>query len=144
MKDQPLSNHFSPNKTTMKSILIVLLFAAAGTAVYFFFFKKKNETGKEAFRKEWLTGTWKPVKSDDSTAMKYKVEFLKEGKIIRIPLDSSGADTSYFDWKNENALLFKEKPADSTGKLYSVVQLTKDSLSINTEDKKNIVLEKVK
>ncbi len=128
----------------MKSILFVLLLAGAGTAVYFFVFKKKNEPGAAVFNKDLLNGTWKPVKSGDSTVFNLNVTFLKDGKLIRQQQDSVKADTSYYDWKSDKTLLFKEKPADTSGKVYAVIQLTKDSLRINTDENKSILLERMK
>ena len=128
----------------MKNVLIGLLIIAAGTGAFFLLRKKKNTTTTGNINKEWIIGKWKADDSKDSAFSQYSYDFLKDGNIVRSLNDSVKADTSYYEWNKDNELLWKERAADSTGKVFSVVKLTQDSLQVQSKDSVQILFIKVK
>ncbi|MEO7924663.1 MAG: hypothetical protein ABIR30_13360 [Chitinophagaceae bacterium] len=114
----------------MNKLIIGLLIVAAGAGV-FFFLRSKKETPASKINKELLTGKWKPV---DDTSGKTSFDFQKDGRVISLAGDSARADTSYYAWNKTNELVWKEKPTDSSGKVYSVLALSIDSLRVLGRD----------
>ena len=127
----------------MNKLLIGLLIAAAGTGVFFLLRKKKNATTSE-IKKEWIVGKWKADAGKDSDFSSYNYDFLKDGKIIRSINDSAKADTAHYEWNKLNELVWKEKISDSTGKIFSVIKLTQDSLQFQSRDSIRILFTKPK
>lgn len=128
----------------MNKLLIGLLIVAAGAGVFFLLRKKKNATTTNDIKKEWIVGKWKADAGKDSTFSSYSYDFLKDGNIIRSLNDSAKADTSHYEWNRNNELVWKEKTSDSTGKTFSVVKLTQDSLQVQSKDSIGILFTKVK
>jgi hypothetical protein len=118
----------------MKKIIIGLLIIAAGTAVFFLFRNNKNIAVTNEFPKDSILGKWKPGEGNDSNFSKFQFDFQKNGNVIRSLNDSAKADTSFYEWNKANQLIWNEKSGDSTGKVYQVTKLTKDSLQIQGAD----------
>ncbi|MBI5857365.1 MAG: hypothetical protein HZB42_06915 [Sphingobacteriales bacterium] len=128
----------------MKNVLIGLLIVAAGTGAFFLLRKKKNSDVKNEINKEWIAGKWKADAGKDSAFSSYQYDFLKDGNIIRSVSDSVKADTLHYEWNKVNELVWKEKADDSTGKTFSVVKLTQDSLQVQSKDSLLILFTKLK
>ncbi len=128
----------------MNKLFIGLLIGAAGTGVFFFLRKKKKETSSNNIKKEWILGKWKADAEKDSAFSSYNYDFLKDGNILRSLNDSAKADTSHYEWNKTNELVWKEKVSDSTGKVFSVVKLTLDSLQVQSKDSVTILFTKLK
>lgn len=127
----------------MNKLFIGLLIVAAGAGVFFLLRKKKNTTSND-IKKEWLVGKWKADAGKDSAFSSYHYDFLKDGIILRSLNDSAKADTSHYEWNKNNALIWKEKAGDSTGKVFSVLKLTQDSLQVQSKDSITILFTKLK
>ena len=128
----------------MNKLFIGLLIVAAGAGVFFLLRKKKNATTTNEIKKEWIIGKWKAKAGKDSAFSNYSYDFLKDGNIIRSLNDSAKADTSHYEWNKANELVWKEKVSDSTGKIFSIVKLTKDSLQVQSKNSTGILFIKVK
>ncbi len=131
----------------MNKLFIGLLIVAAGAGIFFLLNKKKNEPTATIINKELLVGKWKAVAeqpASDSAQPIYQYEFQQAGTVLRSLQDSAIADTLHYEWSNPNQLVWKENIADSTGKTYSVVLLTKDSLQLQSKDSINALFIKVK
>ena len=128
----------------MNKLFIGLLIVAAGTGAFLLLRKKKSTTGTNEIKKEWILGKWKADAGKDSAFNMYRYDFLKDGRIIRSLNDSAKADTSHYEWNKNNELLWKEKAGDSTGKVFTVVKLTQDSLQVQTKDSSTILFTKIK
>lgn len=63
---------------------------------------------------------------------------------VRSVNDSIKTDTVKFEWNKTSQLVIKENTADSTGKVYTVEKLTKDSLLIIGTDSVVVSLTKTK
>ena len=121
----------------MNKLFIGLLIVAAGAGVFFLLNKKKNEATATTINKELLVGKWEAVieqPAGDSAEPIYQYEFQQAGTVLRSFQDSAIADTSHYEWSTNNELVWKKNSADSVGKIYAVVQLTKDSLQLQSED----------
>ena len=127
----------------MNKLFIGLLIVAAGAGT-FFFLRKKNNTTTNNIKKEWIVGKWKADAGKDSAFSSYNYDFLKDGNILRSLNDSVKADTSHYEWNKNNELIWKENASDSTGKIFSVLKLTKDSLQVRSKDSAGILFIKVK
>ena len=128
----------------MNKLFIGLLIVAAGAGTFFLLRKKKNTTTTNDIKKEWIIGKWKADAGKDSAFSMYHYDFLKDGNIVRSLNDSAKADTSHYEWKKANELVWKEKPGDSTGKIFSVLKLTQDSLQVQSKDSVIILFTKLK
>jgi hypothetical protein len=126
----------------MNKLFIGLLIVAAGAGA-FFLLRKKNNTTTNDIKKEWIVGKWKADAGKDSAFSSYNYDFLKDGNILRSLNDSAKADTSHYEWK-ANELVWKEKISDSTGKTFSVLKLTQDSLQVQSKDSVTILFTKLK
>lgn len=122
----------------MNKLFIGLLILAAGAGVFYYFNQRTcNKPPQDSISKELLIGKWKAVAEQaakDSAQPVYQYEFQQAGTILRSLNDSAIADTSQYEWSNNNELVWKETPADSVGKIYAVVLLTKDSLQLLSKD----------
>jgi len=130
----------------MNKLLIGLLIVAAGTGAFFLLRKKKEQTVIAELNKEWILGAWKTdaILQNDSNFNKYRFDFQKDGNLVRSLNDSVKADTAHYEWNKANELVWKEKAADSTGKNYTVVKLTQDSLAVQGHDSVVILFTKLK
>ena len=128
----------------MNKLIIGLLIVAAGTGAFFLLRKKKTATTNNEFKKEWIIGKWKADAGKDSAFSSYSYDFLKDGNIVRSLNDSAKADTSHYEWNKNNALVWKEKLSDSSGKILSVLKLTQDSLQVRAADSSTVLFTKVK
>ncbi|MBL0068120.1 MAG: hypothetical protein IPP39_06395 [Chitinophagaceae bacterium] len=108
--------------------------------------KKKNEITVNSINKEWIIGKWKTdsTVATDSNFSKYQFDFQKDGNVVRSLNDSAKADTMYYEWNKASDLVWKEKPKDSTGKIYAVTKLTRDSLSFQSPDSSTVLFIKTK
>ena len=130
----------------MNKLLIGLLVVAAGAGAFLLLRKKKNVSVSNEIKKEWIIGVWKTdaVMATDSNFSKYRFNFQKDGNIVRSLNDSAKADTAHYEWNKKNELLWKEKAGDSTGKIFSVLKLTQDSLQVQSQDSATILFVKMK
>jgi len=128
----------------MNKLFIGLLIVAAGAGVFFVLRKKKNSSTTTKINKEWIIGKWNADAGKDSAFSLYSYDFLKDGNIVRSLNDSAKADTAHYEWNKKNELLWKEKAGDSTGKVFSVVKLTQDSLQVQSQDSATILFIKAK
>ena len=131
----------------MNKLIIGLLIIAAGAGVYFLLSKKKNSTEAANIKKELIIGTWKVESyqpATDSLQPKYSYDFQKDGMAVRSVNDSLKTDTVKYEWKKTGQLVIKESMADSTGKVYNIEKLTKDSLQIIGADSVVVSLTKLK
>ncbi len=128
----------------MKNLFIGLLIVAAGTGIFFLLRKKTNTTTTNGINKEWIIGKWKADAGKDSLFSSYHYDFLKGGNVLRSLNDSAKADTSHYEWNKANELVWKEKNSDSTGKIFSVLKLTLDSLQVQSKDSAIILFTKLK
>jgi len=128
----------------MKKLFIGLLVVAAGTGVFFLLNKKKNTEAITSLNKELIIGKWKTdaVIANDSAFNKLHYNFEKEGLLIIS--DSTEADSTHYEWSKTNDLVWKDKATDSSGKTYSVLKLTADSLRVQSPDSTTILFTKVK
>jgi hypothetical protein len=123
----------------MKKLFIGLLLAAAGGATFFLLNqKKKTNTGIE-INKELIIGKWKPVIAD-SIQPHYQYDFRKEGIALRAANDTVKADTTHYEWNKKNELVLKVNAIDTAGTTFAVVQLSADSLQLQTEKTKSPLL----
>lgn len=128
----------------MNKLFIGLLIVAAGAGVFFLLRKKKDATTTNDIKKEWIVGKWKADAGKDSAFSSYSYDFLKDGNIVRSLNDSVKADTSHYEWDKNNAFIWKENAGDSTGKIFSVLKLTQDSLQVQAADSSTVLFIKVK
>lgn len=129
----------------MNKLFIGLLIVAAGASALFYFYRKTcNKPAQDPLTKEWIIGKWKASTEKDSVFSRYSYNFLKDGSIVRLLNDSAKTDTSYYEWNKKNDLVWKEKASDSTGKSYSVVKLTQDSLQFQAFDSSTVLFTKMK
>jgi hypothetical protein len=128
----------------MNKLFIGLLIVAAGAGAFFLLRKKKNATATKDIKKEWIVGKWKADAGKDSAFSQYNYDFLKDGSIVRSINDSAKADTSHYEWNKNNELLWKENAGDSTGKIFSVLKLTQDSLQVQAADSSRVLFIKAK
>jgi hypothetical protein len=128
----------------MNKLFIGLLIVAAGAGVFFLLRKKKNTTAGNDMKKEWILGKWKADAGKDSVFSSYSYDFLKNGNMVRSLNDSAKTDTLYYEWNKNNALMWKKNAGDSTGKIFSVMKLTQDSLQVQATDSSTVLLTKVK
>lgn len=128
----------------MNKLLIGLLIVAVGAGAFLLLRKKKETIDTNSLNKEWVIGKWKTDArpGNDSSFSKFSYDFQKNGNIVRWLNDSTKADTSAYVWSKNNELVWKEKANDSTGKLYTVVRLTTDSLQIQSQDSVTILFTK--
>jgi hypothetical protein len=129
----------------MKKLFIGLLVVVAGAGAFFYFYRKTcNKPAQDPLTKEWIIGKWKANAGKDSVFNKFSYNFLKDGSILRSLNDSAKADTTHYEWNKKNELVWKEKATDSTGKSYSVVKLTQDSLQVQASDSSTVLFTKLK
>ncbi len=149
-----IDSHLLTQKSiAMKKLFIGLLVIAAGGAAFFLLNQKKNTTEIATINKELIIGKWKTdaVMANDSGFNKYSYDFKKEGVLLRSLGDTVKVDTSHYEWNKANELVLsewtpseKEKASDSTGKTYSVVKLTQDSLLVQSKDSVTVLFTKAK
>jgi hypothetical protein len=118
----------------MNKLFIGLLIIAAGAGVYFFVLKKKNSTTGTKINKELIIGKWEQTSPVDSGEVNYRYEFQKEGLVLKSASDSAKADTTHFEWTKAGQLVWKDGKTDNTGKTFVVLQLTQDSLTMQSKD----------
>lgn len=145
----------------MKKLFFGLLIIAAGAGAFFYFKNKKLTIAKSPDQKELILGKWKmnsiqtPEDSNsnflvgimgmiDSNLMKYEYEFTKDGNIHRSFGDSLTKDGSRYEWDSKDQLVWKDYPSDTTGETFKIVQLTEDSLKVETADSALILFTKLK
>ena len=145
----------------MKKLFIGLLFLAAGAVTFFLFQKKDKLVADNNIQQERIIGKWKldsllflKDSNDnfmvgimgmvDPNFMKYQYEFTKGGTISRSLGDSLTKDSSRYEWKKENQLVWKEYPADTSGNVFKVSILNKDSLMLQSEDSSILLFTKGK
>lgn len=131
----------------MNKLLIGLLIIAAGAGAYFLLKKKKEQTTATSINKEWIIGKWKPdtpQPAKESAQPSFRYEFQKDGIAYRSVSDTVKADTISYAWKNNDRLLIKEKPGDTTGVELTVVKLTQDSLQVKGADNTDALFTKIK
>ncbi|HEY6062762.1 MAG TPA: hypothetical protein VIV35_04080 [Chitinophagaceae bacterium] len=128
----------------MNKLFIGLLIVAAGAGAFFLLRKKNNSTTTNDIKKEWIVGKWKADAGKDSAFSSYSYDFLKDGNMVRSLNDSAKADTSHYEWNRNNALIWKDKASDSTGKVFAVLKLTQDSLQVQAADSSIVLFIKVK
>ena len=144
----------------MKKLFIVLLVAAVGAGAYFFL-QKKNHSESTGIQKELLIGKWTINSFDpaidsadsfltgimglvDSNSLKYQYVFTSEGTILRALGDSITRDSSRFEWNKQKQLVWKDGATDSTGTVFSVIKLNKDSLLLRDTDSVQVLFLKTK
>ncbi len=130
----------------MNKFFIGLLIIAAGAGTYFLLKNKKNTTETVAINKEFIIGKWKtetiePLK--DSAQPKFSYEFQKDGVAYRATSDIAKVDTVSYAWKESSRLLIKDKAADTTGTVLTIVILTADSMKVKTSDNSEILFTKL-
>lgn len=130
----------------MNKLFIGLLIIAAGAGAYFLLNNKKNTTETVAINKEFIVGKWKtatiePLK--DSVQPKFRYEFQKDGVAYRATSDTARVDTISYAWKESSRLLIKDKAADTTGTVLTIVILTADSMKVKTSDNSEILFTKL-
>ena len=125
----------------MNKLIIGLLVVAAGAGIFLFLRKKKNEITVNSINKEWIIGKWKTdsTVATDSNFSKYQFDFQKDGNVVRSLNDSAKADTMYYEWNKASDLVW-----NSTGKIYAVTKLTRDSLSFQSPDSSTVLFIKTK
>ncbi len=145
----------------MKKLFIGLLIVAAGAAIFFLLQKKDIPLTASTFQQEKIIGKWKfdsifftndsieklmpgIVLVVDSNLRKYHYEFSKDGSIAFLVGDSLVKDSSTYEWNKEKQLVWKEKPADNSGDVFNVTQLTNDSLALQSKDSSVLLFTKVK
>ncbi len=131
----------------MNKLIIGLLIIAAGAGVYFLLSKKKHSTETADIKKELIIGTWKIESyqpATDSLQPKYSYDFQKDGMAVRSVNDKINTDTVKYEWNKISKLVIKENITDSTGKVYTVEKLTKDSLQIIGTDSVVVTLTRAK
>ena len=144
----------------MKKLFIGLLIVAAGAAIFFLLQKKVRPLTASTFQQEKIIGKWKfdsilftndsieklmpgIVLMVDSNLRKYHYEFTKDGSIAFSVGDSLVKDSSTYEWNEEKQLVWKEKPADSSGDVFNITQLTNDSLALQSNDSSVLLFTKV-
>jgi hypothetical protein len=141
-----------------KTILAVILVAAIGGAAYWLLQKKKQNAVIE-FKQEQIIGKWKLdflaqgkdsaslfvgiMGMIDSNIMKYDYDFRKEGIVVKFLKDSVQKDTTHYELKKTNQLIWKEQ-GDSTGQALAITTLNTDSLVLKTKDSTIIYFKKAK
>ena len=131
----------------MNKLFIGLLIVAAGAGIFFLLNKEKDDQQIATINKELIIGKWKTASSlpaKDSAHPIYQYSFLKDGNIIKSLNDSAKTDTSHYEWSKTNELVWKENASDSSGNIYAVVNLTTDSLQMQTKDSSIILFTKMK
>lgn len=132
----------------MNKLFIGLLIVAAGAGAFFYFNQRTcNKPPQDSINKELIIGKWKAASfklEKDSAQPIYQYNFLKDGNIVKSLNDSAKADTSHYEWKKNNELVWKETGSDSTGNVYAVVKLTSDSLQVQAKDGSTILFTKMK
>ena len=120
----------------MKKLIIGLLVVAAGGATFFLLSQKREPGNIATINKELIIGKWKPAMPQpvaDATQPHYQYEFQKDGIALRSLNDTVKADTTHYRWNAKNELVIRENTSDTTGKTFTVVQLTGDSLQLQAE-----------
>ena len=141
-----------------KTILAVILVAAIGGAAYWLL-QKKKQNAVICFKQEQIIGKWKLVSlvegkdsaslfvgimgMIDSNIMKYDYDFRKEGIVVKFLKDSVQKDTTHYELKKDNQLIWKEE-GDSTGQALAITKLNTDSLVLKTKDSTIIYFKKAK
>lgn len=122
----------------MNKLFIGLLIVAAGAGIFYYFNQRTcNKPPQDSISKDLLVGKWKAVPEQparDSAQPIYQYEFQQAGTVLRSLQNSAIANTLHYEWRNSNELVWKETTADSAGKIYTVVLLTKDSLQLQFKD----------
>jgi hypothetical protein len=157
-----IPEHFFHLKNiAMKKLFIGLLIAAAGAAIFFLPREKNKSMTANNFQQEQIIGKWKldsllfaTVSNDsfmpgtmgmvDSNLRKYHYEFTRDGSIAFSLGDSLIKDSSGYEWYEEDKLVWKENPADSSGGIFKVSQLTNDSLALQSKNSSVLLFTKVK
>lgn len=141
-----------------KTILAVILVAAIGGAAYWLL-QKKKQNAVTGFKQEQIIGKWKLdslVEGNDpaslfvgimgmidSNIMKYDYDFRKEGIVVKLLADSAQKDTTHYELKKNNQLIWKEQ-GDPTGQSLAITTLNTDSLVLKTKDSTIIYFKKAK
>ncbi len=141
-----------------KTILAVILVAAIGGAAYWLL-QKKKQNAVIGFKQEQIIGKWKLdslaqgkdsaslfvgiMGMIDSNIMKYDYDFRKEGIVVKFLKDTVQKDTTHYELKKANQLIWKEQ-GDSTGQSLAITTLNTDSLVLKTKDSTIIYFKKAK
>jgi hypothetical protein len=130
----------------MKKLFIGLLVVAAGAGIYFLVVKKEPQPVTSVSKKEMIIGKWAtgPALQPDSGSTRHQYEFQKDGQLIRSLGDSINADTTKYEWKQENELTWKQEASDSVATNFTVLRLTTDSLEVRGKDSVVILFTKLK
>jgi hypothetical protein len=120
----------------MKHAWIVLLLLAAAAGVYFFLQKKKPEPVTVFPDKSLLTGTWNSLEKlpGDSQVITVRYEFTADGKMLVSRTDSLPPDTLLVAWTPDNHVQWKKNVADSSGPVFRITRLNRDSLQWQNAD----------
>ena len=130
----------------MNKLIIGLLIVAAGAGVFFFLIKK-NKTAATSINKDWIIGKWQaqpPNPLVDTVFIPYQYDFQKDGILLQSLKDSIAADTMHYDWNKISQLVWKQKKEDTAARVFSVVQLTQDTLQVQAVDSSTVLFTKVK
>lgn len=141
-----------------KIILAVILVAATGAAAYWLL-QKKKQNAITGFNQELIIGKWKLdslvdgkdsaslfvgiMGMIDSNIMKYDYDFRKDGIVVKFLKDSIQKDTTHYELKKTNQLIWKEQ-GDSTGQALAITTLNTDSLVLKTKDSTIIYFKKAR
>lgn len=130
----------------MKKLFIGLLIVVAGTGV--FYFSKPGTCNKPAQYtdyKELIIGKWKSI-TTDTDFNKYTTfyQFTYNNNIQKSLTDSLYTDTAFYQWQNENKLVWRRSESDSIGIYYLVTLLNTDSLQLEAADSSKIQFKRVK
>lgn len=131
----------------MNKLFIGLLIIAAAGGTYFLLKKKKEQPATAGINKEWIIGKWKPEitqPATDSAMPAFRYEFQKDGIALRSVSDTVKADTVTYAWKEKDRLLIRKNPADTTGVVFTVARLTRDSLQVTVDNHTPFLFTKMK
>ncbi len=145
----------------MKKVFIGLLILAAGATAFWLLQKKDTPTTGINIQKELLIAKWKldsiALPKDSASnfmtgiigivapdLMSYQYELKKDGAISLSLQDSLLTDSSRYEWTKENKLVWKEYPADTSGDVFTVSTLNRDSLVLQSRDSVFLLFTKVK
>ena len=145
----------------MKKIFIGLLIVAAGAAIYFLLKKTNKPLAHANTYKEQIIGKWKldslMLPNDSSSDFlvgimglvdphlkKYNYEFTKEGAISLSLGDSLTKDSLRYVWNDKDQLIWKEYPVDTTGTVFHIPTLNRDSLLLRSNDSTTLVFKRIK
>lgn len=141
----------------MNKLFIGLLIIAAGAGIFFYLRQQDKPTPGNALVKEQIIGSWKLESMRnandsidamvgllsllDSNLSRYHCEFTKDGSAF-LKLNDSITDSYRYEWKDDDHLIWKQNKEDTTGDVFSVLTLNKDSLQLRDSDSTLMVFSK--